>query len=127
MFDYLIWTNTYQSLLFGLVLFGYIFYSRQQKDVLKEFYKNIVKKDIKTQRKNRKNAEISSVTNDVDRQIPNPDVLDFEPDGIKSFDSEIQPFNNEFSGKDNYISDTLVKLPKLIILIQKWVVKIKQF
>lgn len=113
LFDYLIWTNTYQSLLFGLVLFGYIFYSRQQKDVLKEFYKNIVKKDIKTQRKNRKNVEISSVTNDVDRQIPNPDVLDFEPDGIKSFDSEIQPFNNEFSGKDNYISDTLVKLPKV--------------
>ena len=57
--------------------------------------------------------EISSVTNDVDKQIPKPDVLDFEPDGIHSFDSEVKPFNNELSGKDNYIVDTLSKLPKV--------------
>lgn len=116
LFDYLIWTNSYQSMLFGLVLLGYIFYSRQQKDVLKEFYKNVVKKDIKSQKRNKKNQnkkEVSSVTDDVDKQIPNPDVLDFEPDEIHSFDSEVKPFNNELSGNDNYISDTLVQLPKV--------------
>jgi hypothetical protein len=116
LFDYLIWTNSYQSMLFGLVLLGYVFYSRQQKDVLKEFYKNVVKKDIKQQRliKNKKDKEnVTSVTMDVDEQIPNPDVLDFEPDEIHSFDSEVKPFNNELSGKDNYIVDTLSKLPKV--------------
>ena len=116
LFDYLIWTNSYQSMLFGLVLLGYVFYSRQQKDILKEFYKNVVKKDIKSQKRNKKSEnkkEISSVTNDVDKQIPNPDVLDFEPDGIHCFDSEVKPFNNELSGKDNYIVDTLSKLPKV--------------
>lgn len=113
LFDYLIWTNSYQSMLFGLVMLGYIFYSRQQKDVLKEFYKDVVKKDVKTKRNERKREEVSSITSDVDKQIPNPDVLDFEPDEIHSFDSEVKPFNNESSGKDNYIVDTLSTLPKV--------------
>lgn len=113
LFDYLMWTNSYQSMLFGLVLFGYIIYSRQQKDVLKEFYKNVIKKEIKSQRTDNSELEVASVNQEIDNQIPNPKVLDFEPDGIKSFDSEIKPFNDELSGKDNYIVDTLSKLPKV--------------
>lgn len=30
-FDYYIWNNIYQSLLFGILIIGYYFYSRQQK------------------------------------------------------------------------------------------------
>ena len=100
-FDYYIWNNRYQSLLFGVLIIGYYFYSRQQKKMLKEFYKNIL--DQKKQNNN--NLGINYL-----REIPNPNVLDFEPDNIHKYGDEVKPFN--LTKSSNEIEDTLIKLPK---------------
>lgn len=36
--DYYLWNNMYQTLLFGFVVIGYLYYSNQQKNFLKSFY-----------------------------------------------------------------------------------------
>lgn len=113
LFDYLFWTNKYQTLLLGIILFGYLFYSRQQKDIMKEFYKNVIKKEFRTNNENRVKKHIDSVNKKVDNQLPNVNVLDFEPDNIHKFNDEVKPFNHNINGDSNKIDDTLLTLPKV--------------
>ena len=108
-FDYYIWNNVYQSLLFGILIIGYYFYSRQQKKMLKEFYKNVLDQKNKltvNQKKQKDNLGINYL-----REIPNPNVLDFEPDSIHKYGDEVKPFN--LTKSSNEIEDTLIKLPKI--------------
>ena len=106
--DYYIWNNRYQSLLFGILIIGYYFYSRQQKKMFKEFYKNVLdqKNKLIIDKKKQNDLGINYL-----REIPNPNVLDFEPDNIHKFNDEVKPFN--LTKSSNEIEDTLLKLPKI--------------
>jgi hypothetical protein len=44
--DYYLWNNLYQSLLFGLIVLGYLYYSNHQKNYFKSFYQQATLKKL---------------------------------------------------------------------------------
>jgi hypothetical protein len=79
---------------------------------LKEFYKNVIKKEYKSHLI-KSTQDIDSINQDIDKQIPNPNVLDFEPDEINKYGMEVKGANYNKNGDSNQIIDTLGSLPKV--------------